>query len=226
MASRWTSDRTASALRTISASRFAATSAPDVGHPELRRRHVLAVGQLGRRAAPTDRVDGPVMDDREQPGLHAAASLDVAGGIAPRAQEGVLDDVLGEGRVIRDAVGDRVGHRLVAVVQLIQCVELPGRDPRQDRPIRVIGDGRDPQRERPAGLVHRMMRTSAAAGSLGAPSRSEPAVDRVGHRAATVSRSALASMTTKRSGVGRGEGQEPVPHAVDGRRGRTRPRSG
>ena len=32
----------------------------------------------------------------EQPGLHAAATLDVAGGIPPRAQERVLDDILGE----------------------------------------------------------------------------------------------------------------------------------
>ena len=50
--------------------------------------------------------------------------VDVSGGIAPGAQERVLDDILGEGRVIRDAVGDRVGHRLVAVVQVIQCVAV------------------------------------------------------------------------------------------------------
>ena len=139
MASRWTSDSAASAARTVSASRSRRHLGPDVGQLERGRRHVLALGQLGRRAASADRVDRAVMDDRQQPGLHAAAALDVAGGIPPRAEEGVLDDVLGEGRVIRDAVGDRVGHRLVSVVQLIESIELPVGDARQHGPIRVVG---------------------------------------------------------------------------------------
>ena len=68
----------------------------------------------------------------------AAAPLDVAGGISPRAEEGVLDDVLGEGGVVRDAVGDRVGHRPVSVVQLLESIELSVGDPGEHSPIRLV----------------------------------------------------------------------------------------
>ena len=159
-----------SAPRTVSASR------PPRPRPTCRAaaaRPAAASSRSGSSVvgpAPADGVDRAVVDDREQPRLHAAAALDVAGGIAPRAEEGVLDDVLGERGVIRDAVGDRVGHGLVSVVQLFEGVELAVGDPRQHRPIRVVGDGRDAKRERPARLGHRVMRTAAGSGSPVAPS--------------------------------------------------------
>ena len=129
----------------MSASRPAATSAQTSGSGQRGGRRQLDIGQLGRRAAAADGVDRPVVDDRQQPRLHAAAALDVAGGIAPRAQEGVLDDVLGEGRVIRDAVGDRVGHRLVAVIQLLESIELPIGEAHEHGPIGLVRGGRDPE---------------------------------------------------------------------------------
>ena len=80
-----------------------ATSCPDVGQGERRRgRHASPLGQLGRRPPPARRVDGAVVDDRQEPGLDAAAALLVARGIPPGADEGVLDDVLGERRVAGD----------------------------------------------------------------------------------------------------------------------------
>ena len=151
------------------------------------------------------------MDDRQQPRLHAASPLDVAGGIPPRPEEGVLDDVLGEGRVIRDAVGDRVGHRLVALVQVIESPELSVGDAHQDSPIRVVRDRGDAQRQRPGGLAHLLVRTRAGFGSLRSPSRSS-ATEAIA--AATVSTSAVASMTATRSGSDLRDGQEPVAHPV------------
>ena len=79
---------------------------PDVGQGQRRRQGRLDVRQFGRRTAPPDRIDRAVVDDRQQPGLDAAAPFHVPGGIAPRPEEGVLNDVLGERGVIRDAVGD------------------------------------------------------------------------------------------------------------------------
>jgi hypothetical protein len=73
------------------------------GSGQLRRRDVLPLRQLRGRPAAPDGVDRAVVDDREQPRLHAAAALDVAGRVAPDAEEGVLDDVLGERGVGRDA---------------------------------------------------------------------------------------------------------------------------
>src|SRR2546426_972711 len=67
---------------------------PEVGQLEGRRRDILAFRQLGRRAATPDRIDGSVVDDREDPRLDAAPILDVATGIAPDAEEGVLNHVL------------------------------------------------------------------------------------------------------------------------------------
>src|SRR5215207_1574164 len=132
------------------------------------------------------------MDDRQQPGLHTAADLDVAGGIPPRPEEGILDDVLGKGRVIRDAVGDRIGHRLVTLVQVIESSKLPVGDANQDSTIRIVGDGGDAERERPRGLAHPVVRTCVGSGSLAKPSRSST-TDAIA--AATVSMSAVASMT-------------------------------
>ena len=60
---------------------------PDVGQGERvgrRRRRCSGSSVVG--PPPPDGVDRAVVDDRQQPGLHAAASLDVAGGVAPRAR--------------------------------------------------------------------------------------------------------------------------------------------
>ena len=81
------------------ASRLAATSPQMSGSVSVAGGGTLGVGQLGRRAAAADGVDRPVMDDRQQPRLHAAAALDVAGGVAPGAEKRVLDDILGKGGV-------------------------------------------------------------------------------------------------------------------------------
>ena len=109
-----------------------------------------------------------MVDDREQPRLHAAATLDVPGGVPPRAQERVLDDILGEGRVIRDAVGDRVGHRLVAVVQLFECIKVPISDSHEHTPIGIVARRRDAESERLGDVAHGVMRKGSADGSSGA----------------------------------------------------------
>jgi hypothetical protein len=46
------------------------------------------------------------MDDREEPGLDAAAALEIAVRVAPRTKERVLNDILGQGSVSCDAKGD------------------------------------------------------------------------------------------------------------------------
>ncbi len=138
----------------MSASSPAATSAQTSGMVSCAGGGSVGLGQLGRRATTTDGIDRPVVDDRQQPGLHASPSLDVAGGIPPRTEERVLDDVLGEGGVIRDAVGDRVGHRLVSVVQLIESIELTIGQAHEHGPVRVVRGGRGSEPGRRFDLVH------------------------------------------------------------------------
>ena len=174
-------------------------------------------------AAAADGVDRPVVDDRQQPRLDAARALDVAGGIAPRAEERVLDDVLGEGGVGRDAVGDRVGHRSVSVVQVLAARRVHHRRHERARP--------DPHRPSTLRRVRRARRPGRS--SLCAPARSgSPAGG-----ASRVDRPTGGSPPRHRRARVRGDEVDPrrlarrrwpgTRRAPDGGSpGRTRPRSG
>src|SRR5919109_4942019 len=105
------------------------------------------------------------MDDRQQPGLDAPSPLDIASRVAPRAQERILDDVLGQRGVVRDPIGDGVGHGLVTLVQVVERPELAAGDALQYRAIRVVTDGRHAERERAGRLAHPVLRTGRAGGS-------------------------------------------------------------
>ena len=195
---------------------------PDVGEPQRVGRRELDVGQLGRRPATADGVDRTVMDDGQQPRLHAAPALDVAGGIAPRAQEGFLDDVLGEGRVIRDAVCDRVGHRLVAVIQVPESIELPIGQAHEHGPIGLVRGGRDPESGRRVHLAH--LGSACRVGDSVHPSRPAGRSRRRRHARPRRCRDRHRRPRTGRVRRPRGPGNRPAPGG--GRRGRTRPRSG
>ena len=224
MAWRWTSDRTPSTSRTVSASRPAATSAQTSGRVKAGGGGSSQIGQLGRRPAAPDGVDRPVVDDRQQPRLHAAAPFDVAGGIPPRAQERVLDDVLGQGRVIRDAVGDRVGHRLVAVIQVLESIELSVGQTARARP----GPPRPSRMKRGAGAARSACVIPLCASRRVSVHRATASRSAArGHGDAATSSAGLAPRRRPRiaparpprgPGTRRGRG--------GGRRGRTRPRSG
>ena len=107
-----------------------------------------------------------MVNNREEPGLDAPSSLHVAASMTPRAEEGVLEDILGKRRVAGDAESDRIGHDSVPVIQRFQCVQLAVRNAREDLPI-VVVDGRDrPARSDGVVRTHRFMRTDGAFGSL------------------------------------------------------------
>ncbi len=145
--------------------------APDVGHRQRRGRGLpLALdGELGRRATAPDGVDGPVVDDRQQPRPHAATPGHVAVGAAPRPEERVLDHVLGEDVVGGDAACNSVGHRLVSLVQRVERLEATVGQPGQE--LLVGRDRREPRHGRrcEASVAHRGMRASAPIGSPSAP---------------------------------------------------------
>ena len=65
-------------------------------------------------------VDGPMMDDRHQPRAYAGLGTGIPGGTPPTTEEGVLDDVFGQGRVTGDARCESKGH---AAVSLVQCFQ-------------------------------------------------------------------------------------------------------
>ena len=149
-----------------------------------------------------------MVDDRQQPRLHAAAPLDVSGGIAPCAQERVLDDILGEARVIRDAVGDRVGHRLVSVVQILESIELPIGETDEHSPVLVVRRGRGTESEGLVRLGHPVVRTANGFGSPCPSSRSvAPAI------AAATSSAGREADEGEAFGLGGGKGEEAVAHA-------------
>ncbi len=133
---------------------------PDVGQGQARGGTSSRSGSSTVGPATADGVDGPVVDDREQPRLDAALALDVARGVSPGAEKGVLDDVLGKRGVGGDPEGDRVGHRSVGVVQVLQGVKLTVGDAEQHGSIGIVGwrchAPRDPVRP----VVHGCMRSA------------------------------------------------------------------
>src|SRR4029079_17422761 len=88
--------------------------------------------------------------------------------VAPDAEEGVLDDILGESAVGGDAKGDGVSHDTVAVVELLEGIELSGGDEGEDGPIGVVGRRRRASTLAGLALGHRWMRASGRFGSPGA----------------------------------------------------------
>ena len=61
-------------------------------------------------------VDRAVMSDRQHPGADAGATLGIARGVSPDSDEGLLDCVLGQPRVVRYAHRKSVHRCLIAVV--------------------------------------------------------------------------------------------------------------
>ena len=118
MASRWTSDNVASAAPIATRSRFPATSGQMSGS-------VSAAGGMSSRSGSSV--------------VHGPAAFGIAACVPPAAEEGVLDDVLGERGVAGDPEGDGVGHDTVAVVELLEGVELSGVDEGEDPPVGVVG---------------------------------------------------------------------------------------
>ena len=122
-----------------------------------------------------------MVDDREEPRLHARPGLRVAPGVAPRAEECVLNDVFGERGVSSDAERNRVGHGSVSVVQLFECIEFSGGDSFEPRPVGVI-HRRSVGPRGEVGIVHRLMRTGAPFGSPVGWDRGGPDASRVSMR--------------------------------------------
>ena len=106
---------------------------------------VLDVGGLGRRrqrqvvlgpdlTAPVgllaaDRVDGLVVDHRQQPGGDAATAAVEGAGIAPDAEEDVLQHVLGQDVVTEHPAGEREGRPAEPLVQVVDRSPVTGGDP-------------------------------------------------------------------------------------------------
>jgi hypothetical protein len=130
----------------------------------------------------------------------------VAGGIPPRAHEGVLDDILREGRVIRDA-GRRSSRPcvLVSVVQLFESIELPFGQAHEHDPVRVVGGGRGskPGRAVPPGSP----KECASGCGFGSPARTAGRCGDDG--AATSSAGPDASTTAKRPGSAAASARNP-----------------
>ena len=113
-----------------------------------------------------DRVDRPVMDDREQPRADRAARVDVPPGVPPRAQECLLDDVLGSRSVARDAIRNREGHRSVVLVESVKRPEITIREAVHGVSIGpVLIDSRGAT-QGDLGIAHWSVRGTAADGSI------------------------------------------------------------
>src|SRR5207245_10837733 len=96
--------------------------------------------------------------------------------------------------------GDRIGHRTVAVVELLESIELSIGDEFQDRPIGVVARRRRPSAKAALPLVHGCMR---ATGRFGSPAPRRPGTRRPAARSirsATASGEFVPSTTTKRLG--------------------------
>src|ERR1035437_7058627 len=91
---------------------------PDVGQGERsgKKFAVRLVAERNAFALPAHGIDGAVADDREQPAPDAALGLGVAGGIAPQAQERVLNHVFRQPGLGGDTQGKRIRHRVITVV--------------------------------------------------------------------------------------------------------------
>ena len=63
----------------------------------------------------------------------------VAASAAPGTKKGVLDGIFGGRPISGYAVCDRKGHRLVALVKLLQCLQLACGQPVNETPVAVIG---------------------------------------------------------------------------------------
>ncbi len=139
---------------------------PRVGQGQGVRERRLVVRELGRGPPAADRVDRPVMDDREQPRADRAARVDVPRGVPPSAQERFLDDVLGSRSVARDSKRNREGHRSVVFVQLSERPEVAVRESVHRVPIGPILIRPGHASSDDLRIAHRSLRRTAAHGSL------------------------------------------------------------
>src|SRR5262249_10195613 len=83
-------------------------------------------------------VDGPMVRQREQPGRWSPGAGVEAARLPPDGEERLLDDVLGERRVARDAAGQGVGGRAVTVVERAQRVAVASRDESDQSLVREV----------------------------------------------------------------------------------------